>query len=258
MSHNKFARPPALWTNASVPTARDLALFDLYQYQALDGVNGGTWTPATPIVVGGNGTNLIGAGNVVAGGITTSTGGRLELGDSDYVNMSPTRTRTETLSPLGNLGINDPSLFSALPLGMVLTDANQFTRDVPSRYVHDGSVVTSVSFTGIVNKVPATTPSFWPALAFFQIDNDGNLIEFWGTPSSSPSSPSDYYNGGKAQQIVLSGATVGSSGHALNTVVLDSGSYVYAVNISTTDLQTNWLVTALQFNYGNIVDMRPE
>ena len=151
MSHNSFARRPPLWVDPSVPTARDMSIWDAAQYKSLDGVNGGLWTPKKPIVIGGAGLILNGAGNFMIDGVSTSRGGRVRHGDNDYVELSPAFTRTETIglttaladldgSGIGGTGLL-PCVVSLSPRG-ISPIAQDFVVPIPSRYLHQGATLT--------------------------------------------------------------------------------------------------------------------
>lgn len=59
-----FARTRAMWTDgADVVTAADLESFEQKMFKALNGDEGGTWAPTSPIIVGGNGLTLLGSGH---------------------------------------------------------------------------------------------------------------------------------------------------------------------------------------------------
>lgn len=159
--HNTYARRPALWSDYSVPTARDLGVWDTWQYRALNGDDGGTWDPKTPIIIGGAGVLLSGAGQQLVGGVTTATGGRLQHGSDDYVELGAARTRTEVLGLLGampNQGLvglggtpNEVNQLSVAPFGispgLAGTGAGGFIVPIPSRYLHQGANLVEATVT---------------------------------------------------------------------------------------------------------------
>lgn len=65
-----------------------------------DGVNGGSYAPTTPWVLGGSGVSLASPGNQIRGGLRTRSGGRLILGQNDVPATSPPRARVITMSLL--------------------------------------------------------------------------------------------------------------------------------------------------------------
>ena len=173
MSHNDYARRQALWTGLAVPTARDLGIWDTYQYKAIDGVNGGVYAPRGPIVIGGAGLVLSGAGNFSNGGLSTAAGGRLQHGDADYVELVPSRTRTEVMSLIGmvpstgslpvNSGGGTPVEIVAVqdaPFGVGPFDKSVsfLSFAIPSRYLHNGANLISATLVsravGLYGGVP--------------------------------------------------------------------------------------------------------
>ncbi len=175
MSHNAFARPQALWSGISVPNARDLSIWDTYQFKGLNGDAGGTYAPATPIILGGSGLALSGAGNSIQATTRTMQGGRLQLGSNDYVQLDA-RTRTEVMGLVGALpdqiqqGLGGEAcwsnVLSASPLGISPISplaGNDFTVPIPSRYLHQGAQLTSATLTmrALVRQAAQAAPPYW-------------------------------------------------------------------------------------------------
>jgi len=168
--HGDYSRPPALWTEYSVPNARDLTIWDAAQYSGLDGVNGGSWSPKTPIGIGGVGMSL-GANSLFTGGFITAYGGRYTLGDSDY----PTFTagnRTRTLRfPLRGVAGTSGVLFRVNETisGRTFTRAGWYDSaaptlylPIPQRFVHNGTIggatLTNITVTMFYTTVPSGVP----------------------------------------------------------------------------------------------------
>ena len=196
MSHNPLARPQAFWaaTDAhanyiAVPTCRDFALWDTFQYKGLDGDQGGTWAPSKPIAIGGAGLQLSGAGNFLAGGVTTSTGGRLIHGNNDYL-VLPNTLRTETLGFLGSQVLTSSNgqlatgTLSTSPFGFV-TPAGWTSLVLPisSRYMHQGAALSKVLVTGRMLAQPASFPTT-PLEMFFE--SSGGTYGFGGSLTPLP------------------------------------------------------------------------
>ena len=53
MAHNAYVRPGGIWNLLSVLLSSEMATFDLRQYQSINGDLGGTWTPASVLIIGG-------------------------------------------------------------------------------------------------------------------------------------------------------------------------------------------------------------
>jgi hypothetical protein len=86
--HLDFVRPSGVFPNESVPGAADYQKWDVGQNKFADGVNGGTYTPTAPIIVGGAGLKSVATTTLIGGGVTTKTGGRIVLG-SGFPVLSP-------------------------------------------------------------------------------------------------------------------------------------------------------------------------
>ncbi len=84
------------------PGASDYIRWDVTQAKTINGdLGGGTYSPTTPIIIGGAGLSLP-ANSVIEGGVRTQTGGTIEIGpDADHLfELYPSRTRSITLSML--------------------------------------------------------------------------------------------------------------------------------------------------------------
>ncbi len=84
MSHNPRIRPPGLWVAVTVIDPDELETFDLRQFESINGDQGGTWAPATPIVIGGDGIHVAGrleasAQVTISNQATFVTGSSLEM-----------------------------------------------------------------------------------------------------------------------------------------------------------------------------------
>jgi hypothetical protein len=53
MAHNAYVRAGGIWNLLSVLLSSEMATFDLRQFQSLNGDEGGTWLPASVIIIGG-------------------------------------------------------------------------------------------------------------------------------------------------------------------------------------------------------------
>lgn len=64
MAHNGYIRAGAIWVTGTTVLGSEWNKFDVAQFKSINGDDGGTWNPATPIVIGGQGINPIIAGGV--------------------------------------------------------------------------------------------------------------------------------------------------------------------------------------------------
>lgn len=67
MAHNARIRAFGFWTDGSVVTPAEFEALDQAQFEEINGDLGGTWAPSSPIIIGGSGVEIGGAG------LTTST-----------------------------------------------------------------------------------------------------------------------------------------------------------------------------------------
>jgi hypothetical protein len=180
VSHNKFSRPLALWTNASVPNARDLAHWDSNQFKSVDGDNGGTWNPTSPVGLGGSGVQL-GAASVMNGGFTTQLGGRYDLASSDYPTFAANRTRTVRFSLRGlsaSTGVIRRS--NGTILGRPFTRQGWYNPGasvewftIPPRYIHNGATISEIRLYGFqtqYNGSALSSPSTVFQVLLYQAD----------------------------------------------------------------------------------------
>lgn len=102
MAHNDHIIPYGLWTSKTVPTPSMMERMDLAASQSLNGYDGGTWAPETPIIVGGLGTTI--KAGTLTGGVSTdakSVARGIRLGNV-WPRFSSTRTRTVVFPITGN------------------------------------------------------------------------------------------------------------------------------------------------------------
>lgn len=67
MAHNARIRTFGFWTDTTPVTAAEYEALDQAQFEAINGDLGGTWAPSAPIIIGGAGVEIGGAG------LTTTT-----------------------------------------------------------------------------------------------------------------------------------------------------------------------------------------
>lgn len=105
MAHNSYVRAGAVWNNGSAVTSAEFNLFDVAQFKSINGDDGGTWSPAAIIILGGAGLNVTGPatiGNIVSatvpasGLITVQSGGIIQVNASGSVVVNGTLTLSTT------------------------------------------------------------------------------------------------------------------------------------------------------------------
>jgi hypothetical protein len=133
-----------------------LSLWDLNQFKGIDGDNGGTWAPKTPVGIGGAGVQLS-SGSLLNGGFETELGGRYVLGNSDFpfFEAGP-RTRTVRFPLRGLPGTPGILLRQNFSVGgrpihrSGWFDPNSFQVFFPidPRFIHSGATISEVRVYG--------------------------------------------------------------------------------------------------------------
>jgi hypothetical protein len=233
MAHNQFSR--RIWANVSVPTAQDFQIWDTYQFKGVDADNGGSWSPATPIVIGGAGLVMNGAGNTLNNGLTTLRGGRMVLGANDYVNLNA-RTRTEVIqlvSALPDVGAalgiggtaNARNVISLEPSGVSpISASGDFVVPIPSRYLHHGANLTLAALTmrALVQQPTAMLSGpYWMIANIFGM-NAANTVNPQLVPTFAPWAASTAYTVGTV--VIPDNASLEQTGlYYVATAVAGSG-----------------------------------
>lgn len=214
--HNDFVRPLGVWSPSTVPTAADIATLDTNAASALNGDAGGTWNPATPIIIGGappaNGTLPGTALQVInfrgTGGVTTKNGGRLCLGLLSTIGAlskpwpyCPTQKSRTLLMDLfrasGNFISTGNGLLPVLnPMGVFPSTpfGPGFNVVIPKRYLHQGAQLVQVTLQMMVNNLGQGAPQgsatlIAPRFDFTISTHDGAQIanSRYGLPQWKPS-----------------------------------------------------------------------
>lgn len=93
MSHNSRLRAPTFWVLDSPVTPAEFEAFDLAQFEAINGDQGGTWAPAAAIVIGGAGLQVTGSSQLSdCQNLTVTTGGSLTVDAGASMTIDGTAT----------------------------------------------------------------------------------------------------------------------------------------------------------------------
>lgn len=177
MTHFDFDRPSGKWSNDMVPGQADYQRWDVKQAKLINGDDGGTWNPTSPIILGSvpNVGNHSLSTSFFTGGVYTLTGGSVALSGAD--NTSPvlqvTRSRTITVPVIGsNVHVDLTSIaqiqrenaylgFASIPpLGFRLLASSAAVHiEIPGRSLHHASRVATFGITFQVSQVPTSVPS---------------------------------------------------------------------------------------------------
>lgn len=180
-SSSDFVRPGGQWPAECVPGASDGQRFDQAQAESVNGDNGGTYTPAGPIVVGGSGISVTGAA-AFTGGVLTTTGGRIRAylaypsvntrSRAAFVPIVECGLRVDVTTGSGGSQREDTFLSAAITGAGVYgisfsstTAAGIIT--IPRRYMHHGARLASVKLNFAIQTQPASVPSPAVSIAIY-------------------------------------------------------------------------------------------
>ncbi len=249
MAHNDFVMPAGQWV--IVPTPGRLARLDQQISESLNGDDGGTWAPSTPIAIGGAGLTFDASlvPSQFSGGVRTGRGQHAAHAPAIRVpgayrpHLSPPRSRSVLLMPVSTTVLDQARDFRFTRDGSVApsyrpgTDAINFGFHIPAASMHNGATLASVTFrwrlaqeklvVGDEQFLLWRTPRTGGATTYMR-GTDGafagvgyNLI---GMATPLYASPSDYWAGGSVKSLTY-------VTDQLNTVDTSGFVYVGAVRI---------------------------
>lgn len=199
MSHGDFVRPSGQWANEMVPGQADFQRWDVAQSKGINGVSGGTWNPAKPIILGGAGLTLSTSGSQLKGGVTTQTGGRIRMAGSYPSCNARTRkivapilqcgVRIDLSQVTGNSQREDDYIVPTLgPVawGIAIKGAPNFIYiDIPRRYLHSGARLATAALSFVITQRSGAVPASPMQMSFSGISSTGVFTELnpfnWGT-----------------------------------------------------------------------------
>ena len=186
MARIKPARPSGVWSGEMVPGANDWGRLDANQALTVSGDAGGSYAPTAPIVIGGSG-GLISSAALASGGVTTATGGRIEIASSagDFPGLTPSRERTVSFSLIDTLcttfdsttvltqvGGNDSTGYGVTAISPT-TGLYYLAVEVPGRYAHAGARLASFELEFVVTRLPSALPANPMQIIWSGADNTG-------------------------------------------------------------------------------------
>lgn len=200
MPHNDYVFLADQVSGISVPTPDQLRNLDLLASQSIDGDNGGIYTPANRIIIGGAGVSLPGGQIVgVATGPNAKAGGALILGDNDYPSFTAARTRTTVFAlrdffsgyDFATVGATGYMYDESVPGSLQFTGAPGSTGDalvpLPSHRFQPGGTLSTFKLTLQVGFKPAAVPNTMPGFRIVRIPYTGaystTLTEVYFIPS---------------------------------------------------------------------------
>lgn len=177
MPHNDYTNVGGLWPSVIIPTPDAMRRMDQAASECIDGDNGGTWNPSSPIIIGGAGVSLL--NNVRLTGVVTGPraagGGGIVL-TSQFVVLETARTRT-TVVPLRDFltRVDGDSPYNELGAGISAFAAvgGAFSCELPSRRIHRGYTPLSVTLRMRVGARPGSVPVNMPGFNVTRIPSTG-------------------------------------------------------------------------------------
>ena len=262
--HNDYVRPSGQWLAHTVPTARDLQRLDDLGSRSVNGDEGGTWNPTSPIIIGGQPIQVTTAASSYEGGARTENGGRIVHADNDVPIFSTTRTRS-VLVPLYRLHDSTKAYvdYATGPLGLISQYFNIYaTVQLDGRYFHKAATLSTVTLRFRVGQSHTSLPTNLPGFNLARINSTRTAFDFLHSSTYSlvrlptPASADAYYNAGAPQSVVMTCNQ--------NNTNVDPTTYVYVIILGdegagggTIDPSLN-IFHSLKLDFTNVADMRFE
>jgi hypothetical protein len=239
MPHNDYVREDGQWPPETVPTARDLALFDRAQSQGLRMAQ--TNTLSEPLIIGGAGVRFTGQGHLLSGGLRTESDGRLVLGDSDFPLLGTPRSRTILVVLGASMRASHPDNagnyeLSTDPFGVRIKrslNGDPLYTAVDPYDLHDGATLSSATLCFRVGVAHAGIPGFLPRFTIGRypvgtgtpqyLTADGSVTSGGGAALATPANASAYFAAGAPQTIELA---------FTQNAVIDASAYTYEIEIA--------------------------
>ena len=291
MSHGVRIRPDPGWALGTKWLSSEQASLDAALVASINGDGGGTWQPTAPIIINGAGLRLIGTTGAVphtmtggASSVTTNPGAGAFIthGDSDYCGLGPGHTGSSvsirshitsaTWASMASLG-SEWLAYTTLP-GESLTASGGIgpttflqavavgaTCRVPLR-VHNGSVLSSVTFTFVVQLAATAIPTVLPRFGIFAADLFGNTFPLANsTPYQhfpAPASPSAWSDSGNRQTFTFTSDIESANPY----VLIDTSQFSYyaeILHVSGAGAESSGGVTYFDpvANFTDVLDIRP-
>lgn len=241
--HNDYLLPPSMWNATTVVDPSMLRRLDQTLSEAIDGDNGGVWTPSSPIIVGGAGLQTTIAG-LAAGGVTTGpnakTGGAVIFDPGNNPGfVANTRARAlvmhlrnyykrrDEFSPFDTVNqwydeATAGSIATAtqpaggIAFGGTPPGTTYFVMPVPPRFIHATGIL-SLTLRFHVGQKPVVLPQNMPGFRISKVTasgayaGDGYVAPFWAAGTYAvdavviPAAPN-----GRQFRATVGGATGGA------------------------------------------------
>lgn len=242
------------WTNGQVTITAYWQGFDQRAMQAINGDDGGTWAPSTPITITGAGFGLLVSGYTQVSGpsgrLTTQGTSRFLCGVNDFPMLAPGHVgqsrklttsmlngrsvpRSQAVPSLGSNGCLDGGLQTVTFATQVTGQNTNGTRIVCPIEVHNGSTIDSVTFSFKVNGSRSSVPNM-PKARVRRSDISGTVVTLTSLAAGAendidgyvvvptPASVALYVNGNEFQTFVVD---------CDQNNIVDTSQYTYDVEI---------------------------
>lgn len=255
-THNDYVMPGGRWATIAPPKA--LARLDQQLSEAINGDEGGTWAPSSPIAIGGNGIGLRNGASTLTGGVRTGRGytssslPRIQIQPTAGVpTFSAPRTRKVILHPSVMVRLDALGQFHYNAEGaLVSTGTAASTQGLshhllfPQLRFHNGATIDKITFRWALRDKPTTLPAggsaelFWPRaidkdmaafpgaywLNLHTDDAGGDPIYASGNAWSDYADLEEYWNDGRVKTLEFV--------PDINTVI-DTDAYIYSAYVFT-------------------------
>ena len=201
--HNRHISKTGLWPRSIVPTPGLMRRLDQVASESINGDDGGSWSPASPIVIGGTGGMvLFGTGQL--GDVTTrpavSGRGKLTLSDSDYPTFTTPITRTEVMGLRDffsrrdkmdpgdgtNSGASAYYAYDESSPGGIINQGSPLRTfnpndthllcPIPHTHLIDGATIAAVTLTYRLVSAPNVVPPIMPGFRILRVGPDGAYL----------------------------------------------------------------------------------
>lgn len=241
MSHFSRAQPDAVWVRGYVTLGVDMRAIDRNTYAAINGDEGGTWSPSSQIVIAGEG--AIAAGPWTMSGasvkVTTSADAPITFDNgaaTDYFGLSGAHSG---VAPEVHV-----DLFEQAGLGgaLKLLKGERFHFLIP---VYSGAAKIDYAVVAFkVGEAHANVPASLPRIRVIAVATDGTITPLRARDATTdadgfqhvgtPASGAAWYNGGAAKAAT----------YTCNVVLpVDSGTHLYFVEIVEESGTNAWVTT---------------
>lgn len=253
MTHLLRIIPDSKLVRGYVITAADISAIDAKTACALNGDEGGSWTAAAAITIGGAGVIIAGLWTMSSAGVNVTTGVSTPITFArgtvdDYFGFDPAHTGA---SPVVRSGFVE--FFSAIPgsvawLGGLIVGFHG-AKFITPLYVYSGaSKIDSIDISWRVRESHANIPQYLPQVRAIAVDDEGNVTPLRSKDATTdangfqflptPASGAAYYNGSLAQAWT----------YTCNVVLpMDSSKYVYYLEFIEESGTNSWVSAGNQF-----------